>query len=711
MPKSRTPPSESRKSTSISPGRRYSAEYAQAALPTAATVAGVVAALYFGREVFLPLAIAVLLTFALAPLVSILRRFGLPKLLAVGASVFVAFAIIGLFAFILAAQIADMARNATVYQANILSKIQVLKTTTSSPGLLERVGSAIERVGKEIEKETAPSASDNATPREPPPLKVEVISRQRPLEVLQNLVGPLVGPLSTTGLVIVVVIFMLLEREDLRDRFIRLVGYGDLHRTTEALEDAGRRVGQYLLMQLVVNSLYALPVGVGLWLLGLPNALLWALLTLVLRFVPYIGPAIGMILPMFLAVAVDPGWSLLAWTAALFITMELISNNFIEPWLYGSHTGLSPLAVIVAAIFWTWLWGPLGLVLSTPLTVCLVVLGKNVPQFEFLQVLFGDNQILDPRARLYQRLLAGDPEEATDQAEEHLSRTNLMEYYGEVALPALLLAERDRARGVLRSDQLQRVVDSAYVLLANLEEAVSAEAPDESDVTHRTTTDPSTVSELGSSDTEAETETTASEPRYSHPSLAAQGGLAQDALALDMSMATRTLESVGTKPRHARSTSPNDPAAAAEVDLRPPQADWRDSAQTTRRVLCVGGRGALDDVAAGMLAQVLESLDAQVDIISFTDLDFRRMRDLDLSAIDTVIVSYLNPDSLIHARLTTRRFKRLKRELRVGIAFWGRTLEDSSELVERLNADFVATNLSTIVQHAVGSTPAHTAAS
>ncbi|TIL63169.1 MAG: AI-2E family transporter, partial [Mesorhizobium sp.] len=226
------------------------------------------------------------------------------------------------------------------------------------------------------------------------PIPVEIVAHEKPLQVLQNLIAPLLSPLASAGLVIVVVIFMLMEREDLRDRFIRLVGYGDLHRTTQALQDAGKRVGQYLLMQLVVNIVYAVPITIGLWVLGIPNALLWGMLALALRFVPYIGPIIGALLPLFLALAVAPGWALLLWTAALFIVMELITGNVIEPWLYGSRTGLSPLAIIVAAIFWTWLWGPLGLVLSTPLTVCLVVLGRHVPQFEFLDVLFGNEPVL-----------------------------------------------------------------------------------------------------------------------------------------------------------------------------------------------------------------------------------------------------------------------------------------------------------------------------
>ena len=408
-----------------------------ASLPTAATVLGAIAALYFGRDVFLPIAVALLLTFALAPLVSALRRLGIPRIIAVIGSVFVAFAALALFSIIVATQVGELARNVTTYQFNILEKVRSLKDIGAGSGIVERLSGVIERVGREIDKKDT-AASTPGEPQQPDPLPVEVVSRQKPLEVLQNLIIPLVSPLATTGLIIIVTIFMLLERENLRDRFIRLVGYGDLHRTTEALQDAGRRVGQYLLMQLVVNVTYAIPITIGLWLLGIPNALLWGVLALVLRFVPYIGPAIGMLLPMLLALAVAPGWSLVLWTGALFLVMELISNNVVEPWLYGSKTGLSPLAIIVAAIFWTWLWGPVGLILSTPLTVCLVVLGRHVPQFEFFEVLFGNEPVLEPKERLYQRLLAGDPEEATDYAEETLEEEYLVDFYQDVVIPALL---------------------------------------------------------------------------------------------------------------------------------------------------------------------------------------------------------------------------------------------------------------------------------
>ncbi|ASP95797.1 AI-2E family transporter [Sinorhizobium meliloti] len=448
-------------------------------LPTLFATAATVAVLYFARDVFLPLAIAILLTFALAPLVSRLRRVGCPRSAAVIGTVTTAFLFLSAFGVVIAMQVSEVAQNLPTYQYNIVEKVRTLKETGSESQILERIGRVIERISTEISRpEPEVRASPEPTP-ETKPLLVEIFSPQRPVETLKNIINPLLGPLATTGLVIVVVIFMLFEREELRDRFIRLVGYGDLHRTTEALQDAAARVGRYLLMQLVVNITYGIPLAIGLSLLGIPNAVLWGMLAIVLRFVPYIGPVIAAALPLFLAFAAAPGWSLLVWTAALFIVLELLSNNVVEPWLYGSRTGLSPLAIIVAAIFWAWLWGPVGLVLSTPLTVCLVVLGRHVPQFEFLEILLGNEPVLDPKERLYQRLLAGDPDEATDNAEDMLQEKYLVEFYDTVAIPALLLAERDRARGALTNTQAAQIAQSANTLIANLEEIAGEEEGEE----------------------------------------------------------------------------------------------------------------------------------------------------------------------------------------------------------------------------------------
>ncbi|WP_292670171.1 AI-2E family transporter [Mesorhizobium sp.] len=602
----------------------FSAARAQprTSLPTVATVVTSVAALYFGREVFLPIAIALLLTFALAPLVSALKRAGIPRLPAVVVSVLGAFTVLALFSFIVATQVSELAQNIPLYQANILTKVRSLKETGVGGGIIARLSGVIERVGQEIDQQDpSPPAADKPR-REPVP--VEIIARERPLQVLQNLIGPLISPLASAGLIVIVVIFMLLEREDLRDRFIRLVGYGDLHRTTQALQDAGKRVGQYLLTQLVVNIVYAIPITVGLWVLGIPNALLWGLLALALRFVPYIGPVIGTLLPLFLALAVAPGWSLLLWTVALFVVMELVTGNVIEPWLYGSRTGLSPLAIIVAAIFWTWLWGPLGLVLSTPLTVCLVVLGRHVPQFEFLDVLFGNEPVLEPHARLYQRLLAGDPEEATDHAEEILEEKYLVEFYDRVAIRALLLGEQDRIRGVMGDQQRRQVAASAQTLVANLDDSAKEEA-DEDD-------DPVAAEETGSRDD-----------------------------------------------KEAQEEGVDDTELPDGTDMS---------------VLCAGGRGELDDAAAAMLAQVLEIQGATVSKTSFADMEPASIRRLELDAVGTVVVGFLNRDSVKHARFLVRRLKRAKPALRVGIVFWSEPGSDEKNTAARLasdiNADFVA---------------------
>ncbi|WP_372958874.1 AI-2E family transporter [Mesorhizobium sp. SEMIA396] len=611
------------------------APHPRTSLPNVAAIVTTVAALYFGREVFLPIAIALLLTFALAPLVSALKKIGIPRIAAVIASVLGAFAALGLFSFIVATQVSELAQNIPVYQTNILTKIRSLKETGVGGGILARLSQVVERVGQEIDRQdaTLPAAAPEKPAREPVP--VEIVARERPLQVLQNIVGPLISPLGSAGLIIVVVIFMLLEREDLRDRFIRLVGYGDLHRTTEALQDAAKRVGRYLLMQLVVNIVYAVPIAIGLWALGIPNALLWGLLALALRFVPYIGPIIGMLLPLFLALAVAPGWSLVLWTAALFVVMELITGNIIEPWLYGSRTGLSPLAIIVAAIFWTWLWGPLGLILSTPLTVCLVVLGRHVPQFEFLDVLFGNEPVLEPHARLYQRLLAGDPEEATDHAEEMLEEKYLVEFYDKVAIPALLLGEQDRVRGVMGDLQRRQVAASALVLVANLDDSAQEEAGEEE-----------------------------------------------------------------APPEAAEASDDGDPNGEDETDL--PDG-------TDMSVLCAGGRGELDDAAAAMLAQVLEVQGATVSKAGFADMEPASIRRLELETVDTVVVGFLNRDSVKHARFLVRRLKRAKAALRVGIVFWSETGSEDKETADKLardlNADFVAHGMVDAVLGALSNEP------
>lgn len=448
------------------------------------TAGGIVLAiggLYLGRDIFIPFALAILLSFALTPLVNWLRRLKLPRIAAVIIAVTLAFILIGGIAFVVGRQLVQLANNLPSYQTTITEKIRSLQTSAPGGGVVERVTSTIQDLSKEIsgeEKTPEPPRSPlggSTTPQEPVTVRLER-PEPRPLEIIQTVVGPLLAPLATAGLVVIFVIFVLLEREDLRDRFIKLAGAGDLQKSTQALNDAAARVSRYLLMQLVVNLTYGVPIGIALYFIGVPNAVLWGLLAAVLRFVPYLGPFLAALFPIAIAFAVDPGWSMLLWVVGLFLVAELISNNVIEPWLYGSSTGLSSLAIIMAAIFWTTLWGPVGLFLSTPLTVCLVVIGRYVPRLEFLGVLLGSDPVLAPEERLYQRLLAGNLEEAVEIAEDYVDEHSSLEFYDHVAIPALRLAENDRQRSTTDTNYRRLVASTATCVVQEVAEHVEEKA-------------------------------------------------------------------------------------------------------------------------------------------------------------------------------------------------------------------------------------------
>lgn len=456
---------------------------------TLALVGGGIVALYFGQDILVPLALAALLSFALAPPVARLRRWGLPRVPAVLVAVLLAFGGIGGFGLLVVGQLAQLADNLPAYQQNIRAKVRSLQAAAPSGGLFEQASDMLHELGQELEqtqqqteRSGAPSGGTGKVTAErakDEPITVRVEEpASTPLEVIQTVAVPLLVPVGTAGIVVVFVVFMLLEREDLRYRVIRLVGGGNLHQTTEALNEASRRVSRFLLMQLVVNATYGVPIGIGLWLIGIPNALLWGMLATVLRFVPYVGPFIAALFPIALAIAVAPGWGLVFWTIALFLTLELVSNNVVEPWLYGASTGISTVAILVAAIFWTTLWGPIGLLLSTPITVCLAVLGRYVPHLGFLDVLLGSEPVLTLPERFYQRMLAGDPEEGEEIAEEFLEGRPLAAFYDEVALPALRLAEADRQRKILVGERRALVTESLVKVVAEL---ADHEDPDDGD--------------------------------------------------------------------------------------------------------------------------------------------------------------------------------------------------------------------------------------
>jgi len=320
---------------------------------------------------------------------------------------------------------------------------------------------------KELTEELSKTAP--GTPGAPEIPKIQIVEPPpNIMQVVRGLFGPLIGPASTAAVVVVFTIFMLLQREDLRDRLVRLLGSGQMHATVAALDDAAQRVSRYLLMQALINGVQGCLVGIGLYLLGVPNALLWGALTTVLRFVPYLGPALAAAGPIVLAIAVFPGWLQPLEVVGLIVTLELITNNVLEPRLYGSSVGVSAFALLVAAVFWTWLWGIAGLFLATPLTVCLVVMGKYIPQLEFLGVLLGDQPVLELRERYYQRLLANDVEEAQDLIDEALKEGTLLDLCDRVVLPALRFIEQDHERGVIDDARRTALIDQVGAMVDEL---------------------------------------------------------------------------------------------------------------------------------------------------------------------------------------------------------------------------------------------------
>jgi predicted PurR-regulated permease PerM len=432
----------------------------------------IIGALYFGREVFVPVALAILLSFVLAPLVRMFQRWRIPRGLSVIIVVLLAFLSIFALGGVIATQVTQLAGDLPRYQFTMREKIKSLRGTAATSGTLERAADVLQDLGKELNKPKEPITTPLPPPapgQEARPIPVEV--RQPPptaLESITALISPLLRPLTTTGIVAIFVIFILLQREDLRNRFIKVAGSHDLQKTTAALDDAATRLSRLFLTQLALNTAFGVVIGMGLWAIGVPSAVLWGILATVLRFVPYVGAVISAVFPLALATAVDPGWSMLLWTAALFLVVEPLVGHVIEPLVYGHSTGLSPVALVASATFWTGLWGPVGLVLATPLTICLVVLGRHVERLEFLDVILGDRPALSPSELFYQRMLAEDPAEAVDKAEEFLKERPLSAYYEEVALPGLKLAQGDLVRGVFDHLQSEKIKAAVIELVDDL---------------------------------------------------------------------------------------------------------------------------------------------------------------------------------------------------------------------------------------------------
>lgn len=455
------------------PAKRSSSVDSLATISNVVLSAFILLALYFGRDLLVPLALAALLTFMLAPLVTRLQRW-LGRIGAVLLVVMMMFAATGGVGWVLTRQAIDLAEQLPAYKVNIQTKLRAIQVPEHGP--LSRLSETLEDLKKDLPggSEDDSTSRKETNPRDREVMPVEIVNEKDDrLEFMQVVLAPVLGPLGTAALVLILLIFMLLQREELRNRFIRLVGQGRMSTTARAMDDAGARVSKYLLMQLVVNATYGIPVAIGLYFIGVPNAILWGALAAVLRFIPYLGPWIAASFPIVLSLASSPGWMIPLMTIALFIVLELISNNVMEPWLYGSSTGVTPIALIVAALVWTWLWGPVGLVLATPLTVCLVVMGRHIPKLAFLSILLSDDEALTPAEDCYQRLLRTGEHDEMELVDNYLKTNPLSALFDSVLMPVVAAAGTDHRLGFLDVGQLESVEGS----LSDIVDAVSPYFP------------------------------------------------------------------------------------------------------------------------------------------------------------------------------------------------------------------------------------------
>ena len=575
----------------------------------------VVAFLYFGRDILVPLALASLLSFSLWPLIKLLRKAGAGRATSVLAAVLLAIAGLVSLGAVMAIQMADLASELPRYESNLRGKVRALKGASMPSGAMEKAADAIQGLQDELKKSdrvasaagNAPLATDALRGAEKSPAGndanpvVVELHEQAPsvMQTYQDLVKPLLSPLTTTALVILFLIFILMQREDLRDRLLRIAGGSDLQRSTMAMNDAAERLSRFFLIQLAINTAFGFFIGIGLVLIGVPNPIVWGLLAGLMRFVPYVGSIVAAIFPIALAAAVDPSWTMVLSTIALFLIAEPLAGQVIEPMLIGQSTGLSPVAVVVAALFWTLMWGPVGLLLSTPLTVCLVVLGKHVPALAFFAVVLGDEPALDPEQRLYQRLLAGDAGDAAELAEDSLQTQGLIQYYEQVAMKSLAMAHLDAARGRLDRDAQSEVLDTVRDVTIDLED-YALEAPAAS----------------GGDDTE--------------PSALAARGSGANAV---------RVEDLTTGP----------------VRGLP--------------VRCVSTRSAVDEAAAQLLAQLLKKSGVEADVVS---------RAAALQLVDgegaissaAVCLSHFGSESPFQVRTLIRRLKQISPHTPIIAAFW-----------------------------------------
>jgi len=597
------------------PGRAPKVTVPAADLPKTEALLGlatgvvIVSALYFARDVLIPITLAIFLTFFLAPVVKLLQRARLPRVAAVLVSVTLALAIILMLGGVIGSQLRSLVENAPQYQSTISQKYESLHQTVTD--LARQATSRLGAVYQPL-KPASGASSDAAADESPIPVVIQSAGNGY-LETARQILEPILSPLATLAIVLVVTIFILVQKEDLRDRLIRLFGSNDLHRTTLAIDEATRRLTRYFLLQAAINASFGFTVGVGLFFIGLPSPALWGLLAALLRFIPYVGSITAAALPVALAAAVDPGWSKALWTAGLFIVAEGAAGQVLEPVLYGSNTGLSPTAVVVAAIFWGWIWGPIGLILSTPITLCLVVVGRHVRRLEFFDVLLGDRPALTPVETLYQRLLAGDAEEILEQAEILLKARSLSSYYDDIALNAIRLVANDVSRGAVQGAQLEGIQEAMLGLIEDLEEYEDV-----------------------------------------------------DPVAADVQAEAVAAEVAGVARPERETTVQRASLEQAPEDSNLPR-EWR----TDRSVLCISGRDPLDGIVAAMLAQLLRKHGLGAKSMLHNEVSRLAIGRLETTGVAMVCLAYAELDgSPTHMRYLLRRLRQRFPAHPILVGFW-----------------------------------------
>lgn len=607
----------------------------------------VIGGLYFAQEVLLPLAVAILLSFVLTPPLLLLQRIKLPRVLAVVIVVVVAFSILGALGWLISREASKLAADLPSYRYTLTQKVQLLRETTAESEVLKKAGDVLEELEAELnqpeEADTGPVSGTATTDDEPKPIPVEIrVPAPTGLDFYRSIAGTVLPPLVTAGIILLFVVFILLQREDLRDRLIRLFGASDLQRATATMSEAATRLSHFFLRQVLVNAAYGTFIGIALWAIGMPSAVAWGILAMVMRFVPYVGSYIAAALPVFIAAAIDPGWTMVLMVLALFVVGEFTMGQIVEPLVYGRGTGVTPIAVIGSTVFWTWLWGPLGLIIATPMTVCLAVLGRHVDGLRFFDVLLGDRPALSPAQSFYRHALVGDASNATYRAELALKDESLLSYLDEVALGGLAFAEEDLARGALEPEQIERIGQTVEEVLENLEEY---------------------------------------EPQRWFSRL------------------RRRLEKVGADPAKGEEPAVEPETEDAHmVDPKNLAPGWNSGTP----ILCIGGRNRLDQAAALALGRALNKRGLGAEALPSNALAPGNIEHLTETTAKLVCLSYLGfGGGPVEIRYIVRRLRRILPDgTLILVAYWNRSADAETEtkLLDVVHADAYASTLHEAVE-------------